>query len=104
MDVNGDAEDTATRIQARFVTKLEPPFKVPATSIALPSNLTRLGLSTVVNNLLQAGTLFRSSVSAIVVFLVCSEIRVLRLSIECLRLVAFSDQEIPIGTPNRLIS
>ncbi|GMN42112.1 hypothetical protein TIFTF001_011338 [Ficus carica] len=55
MDVNGDAEDTATRIQARFFTKLEPPFKVPATSIALPSNLTRLGLSTVVNNLLQAG-------------------------------------------------
>lgn len=58
MDINGDADENSRRIQARFVTKLDPPLKAPATSIAIPSNLTRLGLSTIVNNLLQAGTLF----------------------------------------------
>ncbi|PON83486.1 Guanine nucleotide-binding protein, beta subunit [Trema orientale] len=54
MAMDGDAEENSRRVQARFVTKLNPPFKVPATSIAIPSNLTRLGLSTIVNNLLQA--------------------------------------------------
>ncbi|KAM6549413.1 hypothetical protein CsatB_021089 [Cannabis sativa] len=55
MDRDGDEEENTTRVQARFVTKLDPPFKVPPTSIAIPSNLTRLGLSTIINNLLQSG-------------------------------------------------
>lgn len=57
MDIDGDFEDTSRRIQVRFITKLKAPFKVPANAIAIPSNLTRLGLSTVVNNLLSAGIL-----------------------------------------------
>lgn len=56
MDIDGDAGETSKRVQVRFVTKLQPPFKVPATSIAIPSTLTRMGLSTIVNNLLQSGT------------------------------------------------
>lgn len=55
MDIDGDIEDASRRVQVRFVTKLKPPFKAPTTSIALPSNLTRMGLSAVVNNLLQSG-------------------------------------------------
>ncbi|GLT72193.1 hypothetical protein SLA2020_441470 [Shorea laevis] len=55
MDMDGEAEENSRRVQVRFVTKLKAPLKVPSTSIAIPSNLTRLGLSTVVNNLLQAG-------------------------------------------------
>lgn len=47
--------DSERRVQVRFVTKLQAPLKVPTSSIAIPSNLTRLGLSTLVNNLLQAG-------------------------------------------------
>ncbi|CAK9168681.1 unnamed protein product [Ilex paraguariensis] len=55
MDIDGDVEEAASRrVQVRFVTKLKPPFKAPLTSIAIPSNLTRLGLSAVVNNLLKA--------------------------------------------------
>ncbi|KAM7268709.1 hypothetical protein ACFE04_010875 [Oxalis oulophora] len=57
MDVDreeGNHEDVK-RIQVRFVTKLEAPFKVPANSIAIPSNLTRLGLSSIVNTLLKSG-------------------------------------------------
>ncbi|GMP28691.1 hypothetical protein CsSME_00004135 [Camellia sinensis var. sinensis] len=55
MDINGDVEEFSRRIQVRFVTKLQAPFKVPSTSIAIPSNLTRMGLSAILNNLLQAG-------------------------------------------------
>ncbi|KVH92624.1 G-protein beta WD-40 repeat-containing protein, partial [Cynara cardunculus var. scolymus] len=55
MDIDGDVEDVLRRVQVRFFTKLQPPFKAPTTSIALPSNLTRMGLSAVVNNLLQSG-------------------------------------------------
>ncbi|XP_019181280.1 PREDICTED: ribosome biogenesis protein WDR12 homolog isoform X1 [Ipomoea nil] len=55
MNMDIDAEEAAKRVQVRFVTKLNPPFKAPPTSIAIPSNLTRLGLSAVVNNLLKAG-------------------------------------------------
>ncbi|KAL6961191.1 WD repeat-containing protein 12 [Sarracenia purpurea var. burkii] len=55
MDIGGDAEEFSRRVQVRFVTKLRPPFKVPSNSIAIPSNLTRMGLSAVVNNLLEAG-------------------------------------------------
>lgn len=48
-------EESSRRIQVRFVTKLKAPFKVPTTAIAIPVNLTRLGLSSIVNSLLQAG-------------------------------------------------
>lgn len=48
-------EENSRRVQVRFITKLKPPQKVPSNSIAIPSNLTRFGLSSVVNNLLQAG-------------------------------------------------
>ncbi|KAI3872295.1 hypothetical protein MKX03_003186 [Papaver bracteatum] len=49
-------EDVETRrVQVRFVTKLQAPLKAPTTSIAIPSDLTRLGLSSVVNNLIKAG-------------------------------------------------
>ncbi|XP_052619703.1 ribosome biogenesis protein WDR12 homolog [Lactuca sativa] len=55
MDIDGDVEDVSRRVQVRFVTKLKPPFKAPTTTIALPSTLTRKGLSSVVNSLLQSG-------------------------------------------------
>ncbi|PSR87723.1 Ribosome biogenesis protein [Actinidia chinensis var. chinensis] len=55
MDINGDVEEFSRRIQVRFVTKLKSPLKIPSSSIALPSNLTRMGLSALVNNLLQSG-------------------------------------------------
>ncbi|KAK6805911.1 hypothetical protein RDI58_003696 [Solanum bulbocastanum] len=55
MVIDGQVEEAARRVQVRFVTKFKPPFKVPPTSIAIPSNLTRLGLSSIVNNLLKAG-------------------------------------------------
>lgn len=55
MDIDGDVDESARRVQVRFVTKLKPPFKAPTTSIAIPSNLTRFGLSSIVNNLLKAG-------------------------------------------------
>ncbi|GJX33723.1 retrovirus-related pol polyprotein from transposon TNT 1-94 [Tanacetum coccineum] len=48
-------EDVSRRVQVKFVTKLKAPLKVPETSIALPSTLTRSGLSAIVNNLLQSG-------------------------------------------------
>ena len=47
-------EGRSRRIQARFVTKLEAAFKVPTTAIAIPADLTRFGLSSLVNALLQA--------------------------------------------------
>ena len=53
MDMDGDVEER--RVQARFITKLKPPYKVPHTSIAIPANVTRFGLSTIVNSLLKAG-------------------------------------------------
>ncbi|XP_076930753.1 ribosome biogenesis protein WDR12 homolog [Bidens hawaiensis] len=55
MDMDREDEDALRKVQVRFVTKLKPPFKAPETSIALPSNLTRMGLSAVVNNLLDSG-------------------------------------------------
>uniref|UniRef100_A0A251LF83 Ribosome biogenesis protein WDR12 homolog n=1 Tax=Manihot esculenta TaxID=3983 RepID=A0A251LF83_MANES len=51
--MEGDAEER--QIQARFVTKLKPPFKAPVAAITIPANITRLGLSTIVNSLLEAG-------------------------------------------------
>lgn len=55
MDIDeGREEETSRRIHVKFVTKLKPPFKVPSTSIAIPSNLTRRGLSSIVNSILRA--------------------------------------------------
>jgi ribosome biogenesis protein YTM1 len=57
MDIDTKAEEeNSRRVQVRFITKLKPPLKVAPTSIAIPSNLTRLGLSSLVNNLIQATT------------------------------------------------
>lgn len=55
MDFDGDVEENTRRMQVRFVTRLRPPYKAPTTSIAIPANITRMGLSAVVNNLLKAG-------------------------------------------------
>ncbi|ONK75805.1 uncharacterized protein A4U43_C03F20730 [Asparagus officinalis] len=52
MDTNGS--DSSRQIQVRFVTKLEPPLKAPASSIAVPSYLNRMGLSEIVNSLLKS--------------------------------------------------
>ncbi|CAA0823360.1 Transducin/WD40 repeat-like superfamily protein [Striga hermonthica] len=55
IDQSGGADDESSRqVQVRFVTKLKPPYKVPQASISIPANLTRFGLSALVNNLLQA--------------------------------------------------
>ncbi|KAI4320388.1 hypothetical protein MLD38_033875 [Melastoma candidum] len=48
-----DEEDSSKRVQVRFVTKLKPAYKVPPTSLAIPADVTRLGLSKLVNQLLQ---------------------------------------------------
>jgi len=47
-------EGSARRIQVRFVTKLNAPFVVPSTAIAIPADLTRFGLSSLVNALIQS--------------------------------------------------
>ncbi|XP_071722846.1 ribosome biogenesis protein WDR12 homolog [Rutidosis leptorrhynchoides] len=52
MDI--DREDEKN-ILVRFVTKLEEPFNAELRPIAIPSNLTRLGLSSIVNGLLKSG-------------------------------------------------
>lgn len=58
MNKDGDVEEASTRVQVRFVTKLNPPYKAPPISIAIPTNLTRFGLSALVNSLLKAGIRF----------------------------------------------
>ncbi|ESQ41531.1 hypothetical protein EUTSA_v10013619mg [Eutrema salsugineum] len=50
MDVEG--EDAAKVIHVKFVTKLDSPFEAPVRPVVIPSNVTRLGLSTIVNSLL----------------------------------------------------
>ena len=99
MDIDGDVEEAASRrVQVRFVTKLKPPFKAPLTSIAIPSNLTRLGLSAVVNNLLKAGiNLFSMSVCICIIFHFLSYGHISNL------LPADQYQEMKIGKLNRLI-
>ncbi|KAL0423012.1 UNVERIFIED_CONTAM: Ribosome biogenesis protein WDR12 [Sesamum radiatum] len=57
MDIDGGAgaaEESARQVQVRFVTKLKPPYRAPPASISIPANLTRFGLSALVNNLLQS--------------------------------------------------
>lgn len=56
MDV--DREDVSRRLHVKFVTKLDSPFKVPANSVAIPSNVTRLGLSSIVNSIIESGRFF----------------------------------------------
>lgn len=50
-------DEMSRRVQVRFVTKLELLLRVPSAPIAIPANLTRLGLSTIVNSLLKSSTL-----------------------------------------------
>ncbi|KAK1292892.1 hypothetical protein QJS10_CPB17g01965 [Acorus calamus] len=47
--------EASRQVRVRFVTKLPPPLKVSASSIAVPTNLTRMGLSEIVNLLLKNG-------------------------------------------------
>ncbi|KAL2951093.1 hypothetical protein AAZX31_19G027300 [Glycine max] len=55
MNMNEESvEGSARRIQVRFVTKLGEPYKVPTTAIAIPADLGRFGLSSLVNALLQS--------------------------------------------------
>ncbi|KAG6471598.1 hypothetical protein ZIOFF_069042 [Zingiber officinale] len=49
----GGGDESARRVQVRFTTKLGPPLRVPSASLAVPSNLTRMGLSEIVNLLLK---------------------------------------------------
>ncbi|XP_028764508.1 ribosome biogenesis protein WDR12 homolog [Neltuma alba] len=54
VDMGEEAEGTSRKIQVRFVTKLKPPLKVSSSVISIPANLTRFGLSSVINSLLEA--------------------------------------------------
>ncbi|KAH1265396.1 Ribosome biogenesis protein WDR12 [Glycine soja] len=55
MNMNEESgEGSARRVQVRFVTKLGEPYKVPTTAIAIPADLARFGLSSLVNALLQS--------------------------------------------------
>ncbi|KAK4409824.1 Ribosome biogenesis protein WDR12 [Sesamum angolense] len=57
MDIDGGAgaaEESTRQVQVRFVTKLKHPYRAPPASISIPANLTRFGLSALVNNLLQS--------------------------------------------------
>lgn len=55
MEIAGDGEEPSRQVQVRFVTKLRDPFRVPSSSMTVPANFTRLGLSAVINGLLGAG-------------------------------------------------
>ncbi|XP_072991767.1 ribosome biogenesis protein WDR12 homolog isoform X2 [Typha latifolia] len=54
MDLIGSGSDPSRQIRVRFVTKLEPSLRVPAAPIAVPSHLTRMGLSEIVNHILNS--------------------------------------------------
>ncbi|CAL9128684.1 unnamed protein product [Musa textilis] len=45
--------EAARSMRVQFTTKLGPPLRVPSASLAVPSNLTRMGLSEIVNILLK---------------------------------------------------
>ncbi|XP_010939153.1 ribosome biogenesis protein WDR12 homolog [Elaeis guineensis] len=53
MDASGGSTEASRQIRVRFTTKLPPPLRVPTTSLAVPSNLSRMGLSEIVNHLLK---------------------------------------------------
>ncbi|WZZ66903.1 hypothetical protein YC2023_078273 [Brassica napus] len=48
----GKGEDASKVIHVKFVMKFYPPFKALVTSVVIPSNFTRLSLSSIVNSLL----------------------------------------------------
>lgn len=59
IDGGGEAADVSSRqMQVRFVTKLQPPYKVQQAALSIPANFTRFGLSALVNKLLAAGICF----------------------------------------------
>jgi ribosome biogenesis protein len=47
--------DPSRQVRVRFVTKLPSPLRVPTTAIAVPADLSRMGLSEIVNGLLAVG-------------------------------------------------
>lgn len=47
--------DTSRQVRVRFVTNLPPPLRAPPTAIAVPAELSRMGLSEIVNSLLLSG-------------------------------------------------
>uniref|UniRef100_A0A0E0EE36 Ribosome biogenesis protein WDR12 homolog n=1 Tax=Oryza meridionalis TaxID=40149 RepID=A0A0E0EE36_9ORYZ len=53
---SGGASDPSRQVRVRFVTKLPAPLRAPPTSIAVPADLTRMGLSEIVNSLLLAAS------------------------------------------------
>lgn len=55
--MDGGGEDASKVIHVKFVTKLDSPFQAPSSSVVIPSNVTRLGLSSIVNSLLTLGRL-----------------------------------------------
>lgn len=59
--MNGEGEDASKVIHVKFIKKLDAPFKVLVTSFVIPSSVTRLGLSSIVNSLLTLGTLLSRS-------------------------------------------
>uniref|UniRef100_A0A0D3EF34 Uncharacterized protein n=1 Tax=Brassica oleracea var. oleracea TaxID=109376 RepID=A0A0D3EF34_BRAOL len=40
--MNGEGEDASKVIHVKLITKLDSPFKVPVTSVVIPSSVTRL--------------------------------------------------------------
>lgn len=55
IDGGGEAADVSSRqMQVRFVTKLQPPYRVQQAALSIPANFTRFGLSALVNKLLAA--------------------------------------------------
>ncbi|GJM95280.1 hypothetical protein PR202_ga11996 [Eleusine coracana subsp. coracana] len=53
MDAGG-ASDPSRQMRVRFVTKLPAPLRMSPTAIAVPADLSRMGLSEIVNSLLAA--------------------------------------------------
>ncbi|CAN6225975.1 unnamed protein product [Urochloa humidicola] len=43
--------DPSRQVRVRFFTKLPPPLRAPPASIAVPADLSRMGLSEIVNSL-----------------------------------------------------
>ncbi|XP_039141101.1 ribosome biogenesis protein WDR12 homolog [Dioscorea cayenensis subsp. rotundata] len=55
MNFNGSSSEGSRQVRVRFLTKMPPPLRAPTSAIAVPSNLTRMGLSEIVNLLLKNG-------------------------------------------------
>lgn len=104
----GDGEEWSRRVQVRFVTKLKAPFKAPTASIAIPSNLTRMGLSTLVNNLLEAGCYFPCFTRGFLEFLYASSSSCMYVYMyvwtQILIVYTYHDQVMLIGNTSHSIS